>query len=341
MKDLSKYVRANILSLAPYSTARDEYSGELGVYLDANENPFENGYNRYPDPYQKSLKERIAQIKGIGTESIFIGNGSDEAIDLPYRIFCEPRIDNVVAITPTYGMYGVCAAINDVDLRTVALEEDFSLDTAKLLAATDAKTKLIFLCSPNNPTGNTLAEGQIEQIAESFDGIVIVDEAYIDFCEKPSMITRIASHNNIVVLQTLSKAWGMASLRLGMAFADPYIIELMTKVKYPYNINGLTQRVVLEQLERDVQSESAQIVASRKWVVEQMSKMPLVKHIYPSEANFVLIRVDEPKALYNTLIKSGIIVRDRSKVKGCAGCLRITIGTQAENEKLIEILRTQ
>lgn len=335
---IQSLLRNNIAALSPYSTARDEYQGELGIYLDANENPYNNGYNRYPDPYQRELKQKIALKKGINPENLFLGNGSDEAIDLLYRIFCEPTIDNVVAISPTYGMYRVAAAINNVEYREVMLEEaDFSLDTAKLLAQTDAHTKLLFICSPNNPTANALPASQIRQIITQFSGIVVLDEAYIDFSSEESFAHK--SFPNLVILQTLSKAWAMAGLRLGLAIAPQWIIRVMTNVKYPYNINIVTQKIVLEQLDHDIEPQIQQIITERNRVIGSLAECPVVRKIYPSDANFVLIRVDEPRAIYDTLIQNGIIVRDRSRIALCGGCLRITIGTPAENDQLIQTIK--
>lgn len=337
--NIKELFRKNIRDLAPYSTARDEYQGgDLGVFLDANENPYDSGYNRYPDPHQKRLKARISQIKGISAERIFIGNGSDEAIDLMFRVFCEPGRDNAVSIAPTYGMYKVAAAINDVEMREVQLEKDFSLDEEKLFAAVDTDTKLLFLCSPNNPTGNCLPKAVIEDIVRRFGGVVVLDEAYIDFADQAGFLGRLGEFPNLVILQTLSKAWGMAGLRLGMAFADPVIIETMSRVKYPYNINGITQNIVLERLESSVDALLAEIKSERGRVAEALSATPLIREIYPSDANFVLVRVDEPRKIYELLISEGIIVRDRSRIDGCRGCLRITIGTPAENDRLISTL---
>ncbi len=336
MKNITNLIRPNIANLSPYSTARDEYTGEIGVYLDANENPWDTGVNRYPDPYQKALKARLAEIKGCRTEQIFIGNGSDEAIDLCYRVFCEPRVDNAVSIAPTYGMYSVAAAINDVEFRTVQLQEDFSVDVEALLKATDDHTKLLFLCSPNNPSGNVIPHAQIEEILAKFDGIVVLDEAYIDFSDEQGMLAALDQYPKLIILQTLSKAWGMAGLRLGLAFANPQIIALFTRVKYPYNIGVATQRIVLDRLAQDVDAQIGQIKAGRVTVEDELRRSPLVKGIFPSQANFLLVRVDRPREIYDRLIGQGIIVRDRSRIAGCEGCLRVTIGTPEENEKLIK-----
>ena len=339
MKDISRYVRRAIAALTPYSTARDEYEGELGVFLDANESPYENGYNRYPDPHQKALKAQIAAIKGVPAENIFIGNGSDEAIDLVFRVLCEPRVDNVVAIAPSYGMYKVAAAINDVEIREVALGEEFSLPTDALLAAADEKTKVLFLCSPNNPTANSFPREELMRLVEEFDGMVVVDEAYIDFAEARSLVGEIASHPNLVVLQTLSKAWGMAGLRVGLALADSRVVGLMSQVKYPYNINVATMKIVSDLLTKGIDEEVEQIKQQRALVAKALEEFKFVERVYPSDANFLLVRVADADALYEHLIKDGIIVRNRTRVKGCEGCLRITIGLKEENVKLIESLK--
>ena len=339
MKDISRYVRRAIAALTPYSTARDEYEGELGVFLDANESPYENGYNRYPDPHQKALKSQIAAIKGVPAENIFIGNGSDEAIDLVFRVFCEPREDNVVAIAPSYGMYKVAAAINDVEIREVALGEDFSLPTDALLAAADEKTKALFLCSPTNPTANSFPREELMRLVEEFDGMVVVDEAYIDFAKAKSLVGEIASHPNLVVLQTMSKAWGMAGLRVGLALADSRVVGLMSQVKYPYNINVATMKIVSDLLTKGIDYEVEQIKQQRALVAEALAEFKFVERVYPSDANFLLVRVADADALYEHLIKDGIIVRNRTRVKGCEGCLRITIGLKEENVKLIESLK--
>ena len=337
--DIRELLRENIRTLAPYSTARDEYQGELGIYLDANENPYDNNYNRYPDPHQKNLKRRLAEIKGVPVEKIFIGNGSDEPIDLVFRLFCEPRRHNAVSIAPTYGMYKVAAAINDVQMREVQLEPGFTLDAEKLLAATDENTRLLFLCSPNNPSGNCFPKKEIEKVIRRFNGIVILDEAYIDFAGQPGFLSELDEYPNLVILQTLSKAWGMAGLRLGLAFAQPLIVDTLSRVKYPYNINVVTQKIVLEQLRRSPDAQIAEIVSERGRVLEGLAKNPVIRKIHPTDANFVLVEVDEPRTIYDRLIGAGIIVRDRSRIKGCEGCLRITIGTPEENDRLLETLK--
>ncbi len=335
---IESLVRANIAALSPYSTARDEYQGELGVFLDANESPYDNGYNRYPDPHQKSLKARLSEIKGIEAKNIFVGNGSDEAIDLMFRVFCEPAEDNAVAIAPSYGMYKVSAAINNIEMREVQLGEDFSLPVDALLGACDQNTKLMFICSPNNPTGNSFPRKDILRLAEEFEGMLVVDEAYIDFAEAESLKSEIEQYPNIVVLQTMSKAWAMAGLRLGLALADSRVVEIMSQVKYPYNINKAALQIVEQLLDEPIDDKVKEIVEQRGVVAEMLAAMPFVSKVYPSDANFVLARVDDADAIYEHLIADGIIVRNRNRVRGCEGCLRITIGTKQENEKLIKSL---
>lgn len=335
-KDIERYVRGCIARLTPYSTARDEYQGELGVFLDANESPYENGYNRYPDPHQKAMKAQVAALKGVAAENIFIGNGSDEAIDVMMRVFCEPRVDNVVAIAPSYGMYKVAAAINDVEMREVQLGEEFSLPVNELLAATDEHTKMLFLCSPNNPTGNSFPREQMLRLVEQFDGIVVVDEAYIDFAEAASLKSEIEQHPNLVVLQTMSKAWAMAGLRVGLALATKRVVELMSEVKYPYNINVATMAIVEELLRQPIDDRVAEIRQQRALVENRLMRSAVVEKIYPSDANFLLVKVGDADAMYDYLIGKGIIVRNRNRVKGCEGCLRITIGTPEENEALLK-----
>lgn len=338
--NLDKLVRPNISKLTPYSSARNEFTGSASIFLDANENPYNEPFNRYPDPLQREVKKRLAAIKGVKPENIFLGVGSDEGIDLAYRIFCRPGIDNVVAIAPSYGMYEVCADINDIEYRRVSLDDNFNFDPDTLLAATDENTKLLWICSPNNPTGNAYPIEMILKTAQAFNGIVMVDEAYIDFSSKGSMIAHLDQCPNVIVLQTFSKAWGRAGLRLGVAYASPEIIDYYNKVKYPYNINAITQEKALEALE-NVAEEKAwvdELLDNRSLLAEALEKMSCVKHIYPSDANFLLIRVDNPDCLYNFLCNQGIIVRNRNRVEKCAGCLRITIGTKDENAQLINAI---
>ncbi len=334
---IKEFVRENIKSLAPYSTARDDYQGgELGIFLDANENPYDSGYNRYPDPHQKQLKEQISKIKATAVENIFIGNGSDEPIDLVFRIFCDPGVHNAISIAPTYGMYRVAADINGVEMREVPLDEDFSLNRGAIMEASDENSRLLFLCSPNNPTGNLLAREDVAWLIRNFKGVVVVDEAYIDFASSDGFLSRIGEFDNLVVLQTLSKAWGMAGLRLGLAFASEYIVGLMSRVKYPYNINIVTQELVGDLLQNPIDEAVAEIVSQRDRVAKSIDSASVVKKIHPSDANFLLVEVEDAARIYQALIGEGIIVRDRSRVRGCAGCLRITIGTPEENDRLIE-----
>lgn len=340
IEDVLKLARPNILGLEAYSTARDDCgSNRPEIFLDANENPYNNGINRYPDPHQKALKSRISEIKGIAAGSLFLGNGSDEAIDLVYRVFCEPGESNTVSIAPSYGMYEVAAAMNDVEFRKVQLRPDFSMDTEAMLAATDSKTRLMFICSPNNPTGNSFPAEQIEELLERFGGVVVLDEAYIDFSVRPSLASLVKRYPNLIVLQTLSKAWGMAGLRIGLAVADPAVISLMSKVKYPYNINVVAQKMALMKLDEAAKDKAvAEIVGQRFRLEKELRKCPEVKGIYSSDANFLLVRFDNPDEVYGRLLAGGVIVRNRSKVPGCEGCLRITVGTPAENDRLLRLL---
>ena len=340
MKQLKELVRENIWKLKPYSCARDEFKGEAKAYLDANENPFNTLYNRYPDPLQWAVKEKIADIKYVKPSQIMLGVGSDEPIDLIFRVFCEPKIDNVVAINPTYGMYGVCADINNVEYRQVNLEADFSLNAEKVLAAADENTKVVFLCSPNNPTGNLLNATEVEKILKGFDGIVVIDEAYIDFSDKASWISKLNKYPQMVILQTFSKAWGLAAARCGMAFASEEIISFFNKVKYPYNINILTQKLILEKLENiDIKENWVkEILSQRTLMIEELKQLSIVEQIYPTDANFVLVKVDDANLRYKQLVEKGIIVRNRNSVTLCENCLRITIGTAQDNKELLNAL---
>lgn len=342
MKSLQELTRPNIWALKPYSSARDEYSGKTAsVFLDANENPYNAPNNRYPDPLQKELKALIAPVKKVKPEQIFLGNGSDEAIDLLFRAFCRPGIDNVVAIHPTYGMYQVCADINDVEYRKVLLDEKFQFKAEDLLRASDENTKLIFLCSPNNPTGNNLDAKEIITLLQEFQGIVIVDEAYIDFSTQPSFIGILDEYPNLVILQTFSKAWGCAAIRLGMAFASPDIIGIFSKIKYPYNINLLTQQEALRMMQRhyEVQRWISTLLEERARLMQAFTQLPCCKKVFPTDANFFLTRVSNAKAIYDYLVDQGIIVRNRSNITRCEDCLRITVGTRPENDALLEALR--
>ena len=342
MKSLQELTRPNIWSLAPYSSARNEYAGrEAHVFLDANENPYNQPFNRYPDPLQLELKAALSNVKGVPPENIFLGNGSDEAIDLPYRCFCEPKVDNVVAIEPTYGMYKVCADINDVEYRPVLLDEQYQITANKLLAATDAHTKIIWLCSPNNPTGNNLIREEIQKVIEGFEGIVIVDEAYSDFSAQKPFRSEIAKYPNLIVLNTMSKAWGCAAIRLGMAFASEEIISIFNKVKYPYNVNQLTQQQALEALKDpfEVDKWVKILLEERSRMMDAFKLLPICEQVYPTNANFFLARMTDATKIYNYLVDRGVIVRNRHRVQLCQNCLRITIGTKSENGELIAALR--
>ena len=342
MKTLKELTRPNVWALKPYSSARDEYSGvEASVFLDANENPYHAPFNRYPDPLQKELKSLIAPLKHVCEEQIFLGNGSDEAIDLVFRAFCTPSVDNVVAIDPTYGMYQVCAEVNDVEYRKVLLDEHYQFSAEKLLAATDDHTKAIFLCSPNNPTGNNLCRGEIESLLHSFDGLVIVDEAYADFSSERSFLLDLDKYPNLIVLQTFSKAWGCAAIRLGMAFACPQIIGLFNKIKYPYNVNLLTQQEAMSLLKGPVMVQDwiRILLQERTRLMDEFSKLSCCETIYPTDANFFLTKVTDAKKIYEYLVSKGIIVRNRTHVALCGNCLRITIGTSEENDTLLEALK--
>ncbi|ADR20091.1 histidinol-phosphate aminotransferase [Marivirga tractuosa] len=340
-KDL---VLPHILNLQAYSSARDEFSGDAKVFLDANENPFDEeqqNWNRYPDPLQMGIKQQLSKIKGIASENIFLGNGSDEAIDLLFRIFCKGGDSNVITCPPTYGMYKVSSSIHNVANIEVPLTKDFQLDVAAILKATNEKSKMLFICSPNNPTGNSLRKDDIETLLENFRGIVIIDEAYIDFSAQESFIHKLKSYPNLVVLQTLSKAWGMASARLGMAFANPELINILNKVKPPYNISGPSQKLVEKSLRQsDVFLRQIKgILAERDSLNQQLQDIPGVKKVFDTDANFILVKIDEAKTIYKKLINKGIVVRDRSNVKLCYDCLRITVGTSTENKTLISALR--
>ena len=342
MISLEKLVRPNIWSLAPYSSARDEYSGkEAHVFLDANENPYNTPYNRYPDPLQREVKSALKKVKGVPEEMIFLGNGSDEAIDLAYRVFCNPGHDNVVAIAPTYGMYQVCADINDVEYRTVLLDENFEFQAEKLLAACNANTKIIWICSPNNPTGNSLNRDEILKVIDRFEGIVIVDEAYIDFAQQLSLRQELPSHPNLIILQTMSKAWGSAAIRLGMAFASKEIVNIYNKVKYPYNVNLLTQQQALEMLKDpfEIDKYVKILLAERTRLMQAFQELPICEQIYKTDANFFLARMTDANAIYNYLVDKGIIVRNRNKIQLCQNCLRVTIGNRTENNELLAALR--
>ena len=342
MISLEQLCRKNIWDLAPYSSARNEYAGrEARVFLDANENPYNQPFNRYPDPLQLELKAAIAKVKGVPAENIFLGNGSDEAIDLPYRCFCNPGVDNVVAIEPTYGMYKVCADINDTEYRTVLLDENYQTTAEKLLAATDEHTKIIWLCTPNNPTGNCLNREEVIKVIEDFEGLVIVDEAYSDFSSQKTLRSELPKYPNLIVLNTMSKAWGCAAIRLGMAFASEEIIHIFNKVKYPYNVNQLTQQQALEALKDpfEVDNWVKILLQERTRMMDAFTMLPICEKVYPTEANFFLAKMTDATKIYNYLVDRGIIVRNRHRVQLCQNCLRITIGTKSENAELIAALR--
>ena len=345
MFELDKLLRDNIRRLVPYSSARDEFKGEAQIFLDANENslgsPLTKWYNRYPDPHQWKVKEALSKIKGIPPQHIFLGNGSDECIDLLYRAFCIPGKDNVIINPPTYGMYEVSANINDVEVRRAVLLDDFQLDLVHLENLVDEHTKMIWICSPNNPTANSMNRQDIEVILNNFRGLVVVDEAYINFSRHKSFIQELGDYPNLVVLQTMSKAWGLAGLRLGMAFASEAIIDVYNKVKPPYNISQVNQELALKALEEvgQVNDMIRQLVTMREQLARDLASLPLVLSVYPSDANFLLVKMEDARGVYENLLKDGIVVRDRSKVELCAGCLRITVGTLTENAELVSALR--
>ena len=339
--NLEKLVRRNIWKLKPYSSARDEFKGEASAFLDANENPLRDNYNRYPDPLQWKLKEKVSEIKKANVKNIFLGNGSDEPIDLVIRVFCEPKVDNIVAIDPTYGMYQVCADVNDVEYRKVLLNDKFDIDASRLLMAADENTKVVFLCSPNNPSGNLLSHDELRKIITSFNGIVVLDEAYIDFAPNKSWLPELAQYPNLVILQTFSKAWGLAAVRLGMAFASEEIIQLLNKVKYPYNVNQLTQEFVASLIDNDLQkNEWVEILLrGRALLNDELKNLPIVEQVYPTDSNFILVRVRDANKVYQELADRGVIVRNRNSVSLCGNCLRITVGTERENKELLESMK--
>jgi histidinol-phosphate aminotransferase len=345
MFNLQNILRKNIKELVPYSSARDEFKGEASIFLDANENaygsPLKSNYNRYPDPLQYKVKKRLSEIKGVPPRNIFLGNGSDEAIDILFRAFCNPGRDNVITLPPTYGMYEVSANINDVEIRKINLLPDYQLNMEGIAEAIDENTKIIFICSPNNPTGNSINRADIETILANFNGLVVIDEAYINYSRQKTFIQELTDYSNLVVLQTLSKAWGLAGLRVGMAFASEEIIEVFNKVKPPYNMNEASQQLTLEALQNvdQVNNWIKESVAERKKLRANLSIMPSVITIYPSDANFILVKTENPKEIYQYFVERGIIVRDRSKVELCEGCLRITVGTPQENKLLTEAFK--
>lgn len=339
--DIHTLVRKNILALKPYSSARDEFVGEADIYLDANENPYPSPYNRYPDPLQRTVKEKLAKLKGVKPDQIFLGNGSDEAIDLIIRAFCEPNQDSILITEPTYGMYAVCAGVNGVNVQQVLLDHEFDLDLEAFPNTFDATTKVLFLCSPNNPTSNLLSREKITQVLKRFYGIVVIDEAYIDFAKAKSFVKDLSKYPNLVVLQTFSKAWGLAGLRLGACFASPDIINILNKIKYPYNINSRTQDLVIDALENSYRKDIwvDEILTQREKLGKALKTLSIVEKVFPSNANFLLVRVKDAPGIYQYLLDKSIIVRDRSRVTLCYNCLRITVGTPEENDHLINVLK--
>jgi histidinol-phosphate aminotransferase len=344
--DVDKIVRENIQKLKPYSSARSEYRGEAEIFIDANENaygsPLDENYNRYPDPLQWALKKELSKIKGVPPQNIFIGNGIDEVIDIAFRIFCKPGQDNVIVCPPTYGMYKVCADINDVEVKEVLLTEDFQLNVEGILNAVDANTKLLFICSPNNPTGNDMNRMDIELLLNNFPGIVIIDEAYINFSRQKTFIQELTEYENLIVMQTLSKAWGLAALRLGLGFASEKIIDLFNRVKPPYNVNLSSQQLGIKALAniKEVNANIINTIQQRNWVHDQLQQFNFVQIIYTSDANFILVKVNNADKLYQYLLLNRIIVRNRSKEPLCNNCIRITIGTEKENQQLINTLKS-
>lgn len=339
--NFNSIIRQSIKNLKPYSSARDEFKGQADIFLDANENPFPSGYNRYPDPLQMKVKEKLAAIKNLSPSNMFLGNGSDEAIDLLIRAFCEPYNDAILITDPTYGMYAVCADVNAVNINRVTLTIDYDLDVTSIEKAIDKNVKIIFLCSPNNPSGNLLDRSKIIDVVSSFNGLVVIDEAYIDFSKEPSFIQELDHYPNLVILQTFSKAWGLAGLRLGMCFASQEIISTLNKIKYPYNVNIQTQELALIAMENITQKNEwvNDILEQRKVLSSLLNELRIVKKVYPSDANFLLVKVDDAPGTYKYLMEKGIIVRDRSKIVLCNNCLRITVGTEEENMKLIKALK--
>jgi len=337
MKVLEQLFRPNIWNLKPYSSARSEFKGEASVFLDANENPYNEPYCRYPDPLQWEVKREVARQKGVAPEQILLGVGSDEPIDLLIRALCEPAQDNVLALAPTYGMYRVAADVNNVEYREVLLDERFDFTAEKLLAAADERTKIVWLCSPNNPTGNSLNRAEIVKTLEKFEGIVALDEAYIDFSAYPSFLSELKRYPNLVVLQTFSKAWASAGVRLGMAFASEEVVGVLNKIKYPYNISSLVQKHALQMLQRssEVKAWVKTLLAEREKLIADLKNLPCVLHVYPTDANFVLVKTTDANGIYAQLVSRGVVTRNRNSIALCEGCIRITVGTPQENETLI------
>ncbi|MFW5656555.1 MAG: histidinol-phosphate transaminase [Bacteroidota bacterium] len=341
MINIDGLLRKNIRNLKPYSSARNEYKGNDAVFLDANENPFNNPYNRYPDPLHLKVRQKLASRKGVGIDNIFLGNGSDEAIDLLIRAFCEPGQDSILSVDPTYGMYKVCADINNIFYDEVKLTPEFQLDIPGLVDAFKSTSKLVFICSPNNPTGNSMRINDMMQLVDSFHGLVVIDEAYIDFSSQESMLKQVRANNNLVILQTFSKAWGLAGIRFGMAYAHKDIIDVLYKIKYPYNLNAVTQKIALEYLDKQEEKQKwvKEILMERQRLREELTGQPCVNEILPSDANFLMVRVDDAGKIYKHLINKKIIIRDRSKVTLCEGCLRITVGNKQENNAFLSAFK--
>ncbi len=342
--DLNNLIRENIKSLKPYSSARDEYKDATTteiIFLDANENPFNNGVNRYPDPQQYKVKEMLSEMKGVNKKNILLGNGSDEVLDLIFRVFCEPNVDNVITLPPTYGMYSVLANINAIENRTVLLTEYFQPKVDQILKKVDVYSKILFLCSPNNPSGNSFTEDTVEELLINFNGLVVIDEAYIDFSEQKSWLEKLAVYPNLIITQTLSKAYGLAGIRLGVCYASEEIIHFLNSIKPPYNVNELTQQKAVERLSKieEVKNEVIEIIQQRNFVVKELKDVSFIKIIYPTDCNFVMVKVDNANKRYNQLIEKGIVVRNRTTQPLCENCLRFTIGTSTENTKLIKVLK--
>ena len=341
--NINNLIRENIKSLQPYSSARDEYKDATStemVFLDANENPFQNGVNRYPDPQQNSVKELLSEIKGVSTKNILLGNGSDEVLDLIFRAFCEPNQDNIITLPPTYGMYSVLANINAIENKKVILTEDFQPKVNQILEAADNNSKILFLCSPNNPSGNSFSVEKVEELLTKFNGLVVVDEAYIDFSEQKSWLEKLTDYPNLIITQTLSKAYGLAGIRLGVCYASEAVISVLNNIKPPYNVNELTQQKAIERLSNmnEVQSEIAEIINQRTLLIESLKSVSFIDEIYPTDCNFVLVKVDDATKRYNQLIEKGIVIRNRTNQPLCENCLRFTVGTESENKKLISAL---
>ncbi len=345
MMKITDLIRPNIRKVQPYSSARLEFSGTSGIFLDANENSLgsvtDKKLNRYPDPLQRDIKAKLARIKGLREEQIFIGNGSDEAVDVLVRLFGEPKQDALMIFPPTYGVYAFFAEVNDIAVSEVPLTPDFRLDTAQIIQVLDPRHKLLFICSPNNPTANVMQPGDVEQILKTVQAMVVIDEAYIDFCPQKTFLSWLKKYPNLVIMQTFSKAWGLANIRLGMAYADPQIIEVMNNIKYPYNVSGLTQQMVLKAFTKMQRKEKLvdRILAQRRYLEQKLTGIAVVEQVYPSDANFILIRVKDAGLVYKALLERNIIIRDRSRIPGCQNCLRITVGTATENKILIAALK--